>query len=167
MKAKIFLTATLLFIPLAKAGTYPLLNEYREVATEMAGLTKTAASPTDYQQLLEGQRKLVTLGGQMMALYGEKNPNCKPQFDVYLSEMGTMESKSLDELHDRYHTGTGLPAAPRHCYLARSQIVHPSMNVKRILLGWSETVRNEIADETKEVIEHLVRLERNLDNPPN
>lgn len=167
MFSKAILIASLMASPAAFAGNYPLLNDYDAVAKEALALARTANTVDEVQSLLEMQRKLVTMGGDIMKLYASKNPICQPQFDVYLTEIATSESKTLKELHERYHDGKGLPAAPKHCYLGRSQVVHPSMNVRRILDGWNETSRADVLDETDEVIRHNVKIERNLDNPPN
>lgn len=167
MTTKIFLSATLLLSPAAFAGDYPLLNDYRTVATDALALARTANSPTEVQNLLESQRKLVAIGAEILKLYAQKNPICQAQFDVYLSEVSVSEAKTVTELHERYHDGKGLPAAPKHCYLGRSMVVHPSLSVRRILDGWNETARADVLDETDEIIRHLVKIDRNLDNPPN
>ncbi|MES2964057.1 MAG: hypothetical protein V4760_09220 [Bdellovibrionota bacterium] len=77
-----------------------------------------------------------------------------------------MEAMTVSDLHDRYHDGTGLPAAPRHCYFGRSQVVHPAMNLVRFASAWTEVAREEVIEELEEVIEHLARIQKNLDNPP-
>lgn len=151
----------------AFAGNYPLLNDYEAVAKDALALARKANAVDEVQKLLELQRKLVAMGADVMRLYATKNPICQAQFDVYLNEISTSEAKTVAELHSRYHDGTGLPVAPKHCYLGRSQAVHPSMNVRRILDGWSESARADIVDETDEVIRHNAKVERNLDNPPN
>ena len=74
---------------------------------------------------------------------------------------------SLADVHARYHDGVGLPVAPRHCYFGRSQVVHPVMNLIRLQGAWTDDVRDEFVGETEEVIEHLARIQNNLDNPPN
>jgi hypothetical protein len=100
-------------------------------------------------------------------LYGEKNPKCVEQFSAFRAALPAMESLSLEEIHDKYHNGTALPAAPKHCYLARSQVVHPVMNLVRFNGQWSEEARATAIEEFEEVVEHLARIQRNLDNPPN
>ncbi|MEK7358298.1 MAG: hypothetical protein AAB250_17765 [Bdellovibrionota bacterium] len=160
------LTAFLATSP-AQAADYPILKTYETLATEVAEATKIASTEAELDAIRTSTRELIGLGTEIVKLYGEKNPNCQAQFDVMIQEIPDMETMTVDDLHDRYHDGTGLPTAPRHCYFGRSQIVHPAMNIVRLQSAWTEVTREEVLEETEEVIEHLARIQKNLDNPPN
>lgn len=156
----------LLFAVHAQAERYPVLETYVAHAQVLLDTSASAATPEQIATLQEGTRQLVLDGVEVMKLYASKNPVCAPQFEVFLSEVSSMESKTVAELHARYHNGEGLPAAPRHCYFGRSQVVHPAMNIVR-LKGDVNAEREQIQDDFAEVIEHNARIQKNLDNPPN
>ena len=83
-----------------------------------------------------------------------------------IAEIPSMASQTVAQLHARYHNGEGLPAAPRHCYFGRSQVIHPAMNLVRLQSEITAESKEEMVDEIHEVIEHLVRIQKNLDTPP-
>jgi hypothetical protein len=167
------LTLTLIFgstAARAATWTYPILNDYQAAADQaLAAARALSATPaaTELAALADGQRDLARIGVSLMNLYADKNPSCAEQFKVFIAETPAMENLTLAEVHKRYHNGEGLPAAPKHCYFGRSQVVHPEMNVIRLKGSWSEKVRSEVLDEIEEVIEHLSRVQKNLDSPPN
>lgn len=158
--------ALLLTTASAQAEHYPILESYDAKAEMLLQASRTARGVEDMIAVREDIRALVADGVEVMKLYASKNPNCQAQFDVFISEVPQMESMSVADLHARYHNGTGLPAAPRHCYFGRSQVVHPMMNLVRIA-NWNHDTRQELQDDFEEVIEHSARIQKNLDNPPN
>lgn len=163
----VLLTGLMILGSHAQGADYPVLAKYHELAGSEIEHIYKAQSPAEIQDLSVGQRQLAGLGVEIIRLYAEKNPSCKAQFDAFLSEIPKMGKMSLADLHTRYHDGHGLPVAPRHCYLGRSQVIHPVMNIVRVQGTWSEDIRKEIAEETYEVVEHLTKIQKNLDNPPN
>src|SRR5262249_29960102 len=110
--------------------------------------------------------ELVQKGVEILRLYSAKNPACKPQLEAFLAALPSMESLPLDQVKTKYHDATALPAGPRHCYFGRAEIVHPVMNLVRLKAEWTESVRNDMAGDFEEVIEHLPRIQKNLDTPP-
>lgn len=169
------LSLTLVFASLAIAHgafaedqyTYPILNKYAAQTQTLIDQTTAAKSEADVAQIINGTEDLVKMGEEVMNLYADKNPNCKAQYEVFLQEVPTMETKGLDEVHERYHNAVGLPAAPKHCYFGRSQIVHPVMNIIRLKSGFDTKIKADVLGDFDEVMEHLVRIQKNLDNPPN
>lgn len=160
------LAICLLSTQIVLAEDYPALAAYKSLATELFVKTKVASSPEDLQSLQAETRKLIQVGVEIMRLYESKNPGCITQYSVFIQEIPYMESKTLEELHERYHDGTGLPSAPRHCYFGRSQVIHPAMNLVRLKGTLTDEVRGQAVEELEEVIRHLSRLQQNLDNPP-
>ncbi len=160
-------TAILLISVSAFAEHYPILHQYDEKAELLLEATAIAQTNEELHSIQAGARELAALGVEVMKLYVEKNPICKEQFDAMISEVEQMESMTLADVKARYHDGKGLPVAPKHCYLGRSQVVHPVMNILRLNGVWTETIREKIADEFDEVIEHTAKIQTNLDNPPN
>jgi len=157
-----------LMAPAAFADTYPVLEKYRAVAEEALALDQNFQTQQDVQALAFKTRDLVTYGQEILDLYAQKNPKCAEQLNQFKNELPFLESQSLEELHDRYHDGKGLPEAPRHCYFGRSEVIHPIMNLVRLKNGdFSQEVREEMTHEYEEVIEHLPRIQNFLDNPPN
>ncbi len=156
-----------LIVSTANAGNYPILTQYRDAAQALVTATESAQTQADLLVLQDGTRELMSLGAEIVKLYGEKNPACTEQFTVFLAEMPQMETMTLDQAKRRYHDGLGLPAAPRHCYFGRSQVIHPALNLIRIRNSYTDRLRSQVSADFEEVIEHLERIEQNLDNPPN
>jgi hypothetical protein len=148
-------------------SAYPVLETYEVLATELLESSRLASTEREITTLKEKTHELIGHGVEIMKLYAERNPNCQAQFDVMISEIPDMESMTVSDLHDRYHDGVGLPKAPRHCYFGRSQVVHPAMNLVRLATTLDVGTRDAMVEEFEEVIEHLDRILRNLDNPPN
>src|SRR5688572_9572927 len=93
-----FIPAVLLLLaPLAQAEEYPVLKAYEAQARELVALTQAARSGHQSPVLLEKTRALVNTGGELMVLYGEKNPKCAEQFETMLSEIPQIEFMALDE----------------------------------------------------------------------
>lgn len=161
-----FTAAVLSFTNQAKADRYPILESYKVLAERLIDMSKVAQSEQELRELQNVTRELVGQGVELMKLYANRNPNCAVQFSVFLDEVGDMETKSLAYVHERYHDGTGLPEAPKHCYFGRSQVVHPVMNLIRMKEKWDEDSRQQVIEDLEEVIEHLARIQRKLDNPP-
>jgi hypothetical protein len=150
----------------ARAESYPILDSYQALATQLVDLARDARTADDVATVVTRTRELVVQGEAIMRLYAEKNPICAEQFAVMLPEIPQAESMSVDELHSRYHDGVGLPKAPRHCYLGRSQVVHPLMNIVRLRGELTDAVRAKIVDEYAEVVEHVAKIRVNLEHPP-
>lgn len=167
MKTIITLILFLSSASLAHAEVYPILGTYKNLAQKLLNAAQAITSTSDLSTVKQDTRALISLGGEIMDLYAEKNPNCKAQFKVFLQEVPNMEKMSLEALHERYHDGKGLPAAPKHCYFGRSQVIHPVMNLVRLHSPITADSKEEIEHEFDEVIEHLVRIQKNLDTPPN
>ncbi len=146
---------------------YAELNTYKaavDVLLQQIPVTKTSA---DVQTLATGTENLVQLGVAVMNLYGVKNPNCAEQFKAFEVAIPGMETLTIDEVMTKYHDAKALPAAPRHCFYSRAEIVHPVLNLIRMKGTWSQEVSVQISDDLQEVIEHLDNIQMNLDNPPN
>ena len=164
---KIVIAMALSLSASAWATDYPVLDQYTAKAEVLLADTQGAKTTQDLEAIKVGARELVSLGVETMVLYAEKNPICQGQFDVMFSELDQMESMTLADAKARYHDGKGLPVAPKHCYLGRSQVIHPIMNILRLNGVWSEQIREKVAEEFDEVIEHVEKIRKNLDNPPN
>lgn len=150
----------------ARAGDYPVLEDYRQLAEKLVQTAQATQPGEDRSALAQSTRELIHLGAEIMRLYASRNPVCATQFEVVLNELPAMETLSLEAVDNRYHDGVGLPNAPKHCYFGRSQVVHPVMNLIRMKEGWNERTRDEVVEEFHEVIEHLARIRKNLDQPP-
>jgi hypothetical protein len=155
------------FAPSAQAETYPVLETYTQIAQRLVQQTEAAQTEADVQAIDAGTRELIQYGIETMNLYVTKNPVCKEQFDAFFAAYPTMETLPLKEADQLYHSGKGLPAAPKHCYLGRSQVIHPVLNLIRMKSAWSEDLRRDLLADFDEVIEHVERVQKNLDNPPN
>lgn len=151
----------------ASAAEYAELRTYKGFATTLLGETRSARSPGEIAHLQQGLRQLANEGVEIAALYSQKNPSCAEQLEAMTKEFSQMEAMSVKAQHDRYHDGKGLPEAPRHCYYGRSVVTHPMMSVTRLATGLSDRDRAQIAHEVEEVIEHIPKIQKNLDNPPN
>ena len=147
-------------------SNYPELNQYGTLADKLVTATKGVQTEDDRVELIAQTKELVQKGAAIMRLYGAKNPACNAQFEAFLAALPQMDSLPLEQVKSKYHDGTALPSAPRHCYFGRSEIVHPVMNIIRLKGVWSERVRGDVVEDFEEVIEHLPRIEKNLDNPP-
>ncbi|MES3036775.1 MAG: hypothetical protein V4736_02620 [Bdellovibrionota bacterium] len=150
----------------AQNYTYSELTAYEARAAAVLASAQVVANESDLLALQEPTRALILDGVSIMKLYALKNPVCQVQFDVMLSEIDQLETMTNEALHDRYHDGKGLPAAPKHCYFGRSQVVHPAMVLVRLTQPLSPALQEGIVEEIEEVIHHLVRIQKNLDNPP-
>lgn len=167
MKLLSVIAIALLTSATLKAETYPELESYRTLAIETTALTKTATNGSDLAAIDKETRHLIDLGVDIMKLYQTKNPKCSEQFDVMISEVSQIEQMTLQAANTRYHNGTGLPKAPGHCYFGRSQVIHPALNLIRLKSQFNETIRAALLKDLAEVIEHLAKIQKNLDNPPN
>lgn len=147
-------------------SAYPILDRYEALAKKLIGMTETARTADERTVIATETRELIRQGAEIMNLYASKNPKCAAQFAPMIAEIPSMEGMTVDQLHSKYHDGVGLPAAPKHCYFGRSQVVHPMMNLVRLKGAWSDAVKADVLDEYQEVIEHLARIQKNLDNPP-
>lgn len=161
------ITASIFLSAIAQAEVYPVLENYKLSAEKLVETTKTAGTTDEVAALQSGCRALMDQGAEVMKLYAIKNPNCEAQFNLMVSEIPQMQSMTIKELHDRYHDGVGLPPAPKHCYFGRSQVVHPAMNYVRAQGTMDLSLRLDMIEEFEEVINHLSRIQKNLDNPPN
>jgi hypothetical protein len=146
--------------------TYPVLDAYAALGQRLTEAAREARSPDALLQVYGGTRDLVALGLQIMALYEARNPVCAEQYAAFRAALPGMVGLSAEDVHARYHNGTGLPSAPRHCYLGRSEVVHPVLNLIRLQGPWTEEVRAKVVHDFEEVVEHLPRIARNLDTPP-
>jgi hypothetical protein len=147
--------------------TYPLLNEYEALAGTIVEAVKVADASDELEAIRLQTKDLTQLGVRIMDLYASKNPKCAEQFAAMIGELAVMETLSAKALHDKYHDGIGLPAAPKHCYFGRSQVVHPMMSYVTLGGAWDSAARKKVLHEIEEVIEHLARIQKNLDTPPN
>lgn len=154
------------FAAVAHAGNYPLLKTYQAQTEQAVQATAQMRSSGDVEALIQKSRQLVATGVQIMEFYASRNPVCAAQMQAFSAELGTMENRDLDEAERLFHDGEGLPQAPRHCYLGRSVVIHPVMNIIRLKGQLSDAVRAQIKEDFEEVIEHLAKIDRNLDNPP-
>jgi hypothetical protein len=163
-----FAVAAIILNVSAQAAEYSALKRYQTLGAELLKKVQVVEREADLDRVaLEVKtRELVQQGIEIMNLYVEKNPQCAAQYKVFLQELPAIERKPLDEIHSRYHDGTGLPAAPKHCYFGRSEIVHPVMNLVRLRGSWTDSAKKEMTHDFKEVIEHLARIQKNLDHPP-
>ncbi len=167
VSAAIALVLTLGASAAQAAWTYPILDDYEATAKELLASTKSSrGSEAERSALIARTRDLIQSGVAIMNLYAEKNPACAEQFKVFIAETPNMENLPYDQVQKRYHDGVGIPAAPKHCYFGRSQVVHPALNIIRLKGAWSDKVRASVVDDFEEVIEHLNRIQKNLDNPP-
>jgi hypothetical protein len=166
MLAMMFFTTTHSSIA-ADQFEYQPLNDYQAQAEKLVQVTKVAQSRTDLQTIIDGTHDLIKIGIQIINQYGKKNPNCSKQFETFLQDLNTMDSLPVEEVKKKYHDGVGLPTAPRHCYFGRSQIVHPIMSIILLKGEWSESTRQNVLDNFEEAIEHLSKIQKNLNNPPN
>lgn len=151
----------------AQADVYPILQTYKTLAQQVLAQTQSATTPAEIQKLKFQTRDLITYGQEIAHLYASKNPNCSAQLTAFIEALPAMADLELKEIDRLYHGGEGLPVAPKHCYMGRSQSVHPMMNLVRLQAPIAPDLREEMIDEIHEVIEHLARIQRNLDNPPN
>lgn len=154
------------FVQTASADDYPSLTIYEKVAKETLADTQNAKGQSDIASLQAKTRALINVGLELMKLYQEKNPACAPQYAAFFKEItAAMETKNVDELHERYHDAKGLPAAPKQCYLGRSQVIHPVLNFVRLKSPWTEQLRSDLILDLEEIIEHVPRVKRHLDSP--
>lgn len=171
-KTVLVITALYVFAG-AKAGfasetyKYPVLNDYSDLGQKLVTQTESAQSPADLEAIRNGAADLIKLGLEIQRLYGEKNPKCVEQFKAFDAALPDMENLSIDEVEKKFHNGTALPSAPKHCYFGRSEIIHPVMNIIRLKGTWSSEVKEQVVEDFQEVVEHLARIQKNLDNPPN
>ncbi|MFL5813206.1 MAG: hypothetical protein ACJ763_06485 [Bdellovibrionia bacterium] len=154
----------------AQAGetfTYPVLNEYQAQAEKVLALSKVERAQLNIAELKLETQTLIGLGEEIARLYIAKNPVCAEQINTFLSALPKMTEMPLSDVNEKFHAGKGLPQAPRHCYFGRSEIVHPVMNQIRLKGELTDEMLSQIEDDFDEVIEHLSRIQKNLDNPLN
>ena len=168
MFAAIAFTMPALFTPSALAShyTYPVLVQYETLAQKLEQNAKTIQTPEEAKTLQAETHMLMNLGFDTMDLYITKNPICAEQFAAFKVAAPEARGMTLEQVHAKFHNGVGLPAAPRHCYFGRSQVVHPMMNILRLNGELTAEVREQVVEDFEEVIEHLEKLQTNLDNPP-
>lgn len=166
MKYVLTLTALISAQPaFATEFSYPLLGTYKAQAQALIEKTEAAQSVDDLAALATATDELIQTGARVMELFASKNPSCAEQYKVFIDEIPAMTTLSFQAANERYHDGVGLPAAPRLCYLARAQVIHPALNNIRLRDGWSEETRQANAADFEEVIEHLDRIQKYLDQP--
>lgn len=73
-----------------------------------------------------------------------------------------METMTVEAAHLKYHDGEDLPKA-EGCYLGRSQVVHPVLNLIRLKQTFNEEVRAAMIADLEEVIEHVGKIQTRLD----
>jgi hypothetical protein len=144
---------------------YPVLGEYKALAQSLIEPTQKAATPEELQALATQTQALIALGTEITHLYAAKNPTCAEQLKAFQDALPTMADLPLAEVDAKYHKGAALPQAPRLCYFGRSVVVHPVMNLIRLKGAWDAEAREHALEELEEVIEHVARIQKNLDSP--
>lgn len=140
---------------------YPQLNKYEETARMLLSATQGAKSSNVNQ--LEGKtRELVAQGIEVMNLFQSKNLQCTEQYKVIADELTEMEKMTVEAAHLKYHDGEGLPKA-EGCYLGRSQVVHPVLNLIRLKQEFSPEIQAAMIADLEEVIEHVGKIQSRLD----
>lgn len=142
---------------------HPVLVKYETLATELFQITQNAQNDLELKRIGDKTKDLIQIGFEIMDLYAVKYPVCKIQYDSIAQEASQLAEKSLEEMESKYHDGVGLPSAPTLCYLGRSQVIHPVMNLIRLKQTFSESLRQELLHDFDEVIEHLQKIQRNLE----
>ena len=146
------------------AYQYEELNRYEDLALKLEKLIEsteinTTVNVAEFNEHLDG---IINQGINVMQLVQSKKPECKTQYDSFIQDIAIMPTLSFDEVHKKYHDGVGLPSAPKYCYLGRSQVVHPVLSKIILKNVWSLEVKEELKEETEEILEHLNSLERML-----
>lgn len=154
-------TLVLTILNSSYATEYPQLNKYEETARMLLSATQGAKS-SNVNQLERKTRELVAQGMEVMNLFQSKNPQCTEQYKVIADELSTMETMTVEAAHLKYHDGEGLPKA-EGCYLGRSQVVHPVLNLIRLKQTFNEEVRAAMIADLEEVIEHVGKIQTRLD----
>jgi len=133
-----------------------ILSNYEDSAEKVISFVKN-------NQIAEAKTENLLLadhGIKVMNSYLAKKQECKDQYKVFIEKIPSMYNLTVKELHSLYHDGNGIPRASRSCYLGRAQVIHPVMNQVRLQGEVSETIKNEIIEETEEVIEHLEMIKK-------
>lgn len=147
-------------------GNYPSLEAYEAHAELVLKLVKDIPPGATAYSISVGLKILAEKGLAIMKVYQEKYPSCEPQFAVMFKEAKQIEAMTHDDAYARYHDAVGLPEAPRHCYLGRSQVIHPNLSLIRMNRdGWTKEVKASVWEEIEEVIHHLDRIQIKLDTP--
>jgi hypothetical protein len=165
MKTLLFLSLAMLPRAASASYGYAELDRFAAHGEKLVAATRAAHTEADRAALIAQTRELIQDGVAILKIYGEKYPACREQFSAFIAALPGMDSLSLSEVKAGYHDGAALPSAPRYCYLGRSETVHPVMNLVRLKGEWNERVRADVVDDFEEVIDHLARIQRNLDHP--
>ena len=152
---------------LASNYTYPVLIEYETLAVKLEAAAKTVQTPEEIKALQADTHTLMNLGFDTMDLFASKIPVCAEQFAAFKAAAPEARHMTVEQVHAKFHNGEGLPAAPRVCYFGRSQVVHPMLNILRLNDVLTADSREQVVHDFEEVIEHLEKIQRHLDNPPN
>jgi len=167
MRFSLFSIVSCLFLSNSTfAEDAPEISKYRELAGKLIVDTKAAKSTEEIENLKIQTKALMQAGVEIMKLYEQRNSLCSVQYAAFIAALPEMETLTLDELHKKYHNGEALPMAPRFCYLGRSQVIHPVLNLVRLKGELTEDVRAQLIADLEEVVEHMERIQKNISNPP-
>ena len=155
MKNLVFTMALVVFSSLQTSAANDIWKSYETLATELVQeLDAETKNPSHIQADLN---ELVRLGYQMMALYDKKFIECTVQYLIVQKEDSLMKTATYAQLESRYHDGLGLPEAPKHCYAARSMVIHPYMAAAMLREGLDGA-----SHEIEEVATRAVKIKTKL-----